>query len=377
MQIPLVDLTAQYRRLKPELDAAIQRVLDRAQFILGPEVAALEREVAAYCGTSQAVAVASGTDALELTLRACGIGPGDEVITTALSFFATAQTIASVGATPVFVDIDPVTYTLDPAKVDAAISSRTKAIVPVHLYGHPADLDALLRIAQARRLAVIEDCAQAIGAALGGRRVGSFGLAGCLSFYPSKNLGAYGDGGMVVTSDGQLAERLRVLRMHGSRDRIRHDVISRNSRLDELQAAVLRVKLPHLEDWNAARRRHAQTYDRLLTQAGLSDQLVLPRTQEGAGHVFHLYAVQCPQRDVLVKRLIERGIGVQIHYALTLPQEPAFASLGYRQGQFPVAERLAASVLSLPLYPELSEEHIRVVVQILSEILRGLGPSHT
>ncbi len=377
MQIPLVDLTAQYRRLKPELDAAIQRVLDRAQFILGPEVAALEREVAAYCGTSQAVAVASGTDALELTLRACGIGPGDEVITTALSFFATAQTIASVGATPVFVDIDPVTYTLDPAKVDAAISSRTKAIVPVHLYGHPADLDALLRIAQARRLAVIEDCAQAIGAALGGRRVGSFGLAGCLSFYPSKNLGAYGDGGMVVTSDTQLAERLRMLRVHGSRDRIRHDVISRNSRLDELQAAVLRVKLPHLEDWNAARRRHAQTYDRLLTQAGLSDQLVLPRTQEGAGHVFHLYAVQCPQRDVLVKRLIERGIGVQIHYALTLPQEPAFASLGYRQGQFPVAERLAASVLSLPLYPELSEEHIRVVVQILSEILRGLGPSHT
>jgi dTDP-4-amino-4,6-dideoxygalactose transaminase len=244
-----------------------------------------------------------------LTLRACGIGPGDEVITTALSFFATAQTIASVGATPVFVDIDPVTYTLDPAKVDAAISSRTKAIVPVHLYGHPADLDALLRIAQARRLAVIEDCAQAIGADLGGRRVGSFGLAGCLSFYPSKNLGAYGDGGMVVTSDAQLAERLRILRMHGSRDRIRHDVISRNSRLDELQAAVLRVKLPHLEDWNATRRRHAQTYDRLLTQAGFSDQFVLPRTLEGAGHVFHLYAVQCPQRDVLVKRLIERGIG--------------------------------------------------------------------
>ncbi|MBI4323040.1 MAG: DegT/DnrJ/EryC1/StrS family aminotransferase [Candidatus Omnitrophica bacterium] len=375
MPIPLVDLTAQYRRLKPELDAAIQRVLDRGQFILGPEVEALERDVAAYCGTSQAVAVASGTDALELTLRACGIGPGDEVVTTALSFFATAQTIASVGATPVFVDIDPVTYTLDPAQVDAAISSRTKAIVPVHLYGHPADLDALLRIAQARRLAVIEDCAQAIGAALGGRRVGSFGLAGCLSFYPSKNLGAYGDGGMVVTSDAQLAERLRILRMHGSRDRIRHDVISRNSRLDELQAAILRVKLPHLEDWNAARRRHAQTYTRLLTQAGLADRLALPQARAEAGHVFHLYVVRCQDRDRVAGQLMERGIGVQSHYTIALPHEPAFASLAHRRGQFPVAEQAADTVLSLPMYPELSEEHLRTVVQSLSEVLRGFGPS--
>lgn len=377
MQIPLVDLTAQYRRIKPELDAAIQRVLDRGQFILGPEVEALEREIAGYCGTRHAISVASGTDALELSLRACHIGPGDEVVTTALSFFATAQTIASVGATPVFVDIDPVTYTIDVSRLAAAITPKTKAIIPAHLYGHPAEMDEIGRLAARHRLLVIEDCAQAIGATDRGRKVGSFGAAGCLSFYPSKNLGAYGDGGMVVTSDAQLAERLRMLRVHGSRDRIRHDVISRNSRLDELQAAVLRVKLPHLEDWNAARRRHAQTYDRLLTQAGLSDQLVLPRTQEGAGHVFHLYAVQCPQRDVLVKRLIERGIGVQIHYALTLPQEPAFASLGYRQGQFPVAERLAASVLSLPLYPELSEEHIRAVVQGLSELVRGFGQSNT
>jgi len=366
----LVDLQAQYRRLKPEIDAAIQRVLDRAEFILGPEVKALERELAAYCQTAHAVAVASGTDALELALRACRVGPGNEVITSAFSFFASAETIATLGVRPVFVDIDPVTYTIDPALIERAVTTRTKAIVPVHLFGHPCDMDAILPIARAHRLKIIEDCAQAIGASVGQRRVGSFGDAGALSFYPSKNLGAYGDGGMVVTTDASIAERVRLLRYHGSRDRVIHETIATNSRLDELQAAILRVKLPYLEAWIQARRRHAQTYRRLLVQAGL-DELIVPQERPGARHVFHLLVIRCPKRDALYERLVNQGVGVQIHYSLALPFEPAFASLGYKPGQFPAAERVAREVLSLPLYPELAPELIETVVSHLQGVLRA------
>lgn len=370
MRVPLVDLHAQYQAIKPDIDAAIQRVLDRGSFILGPEVEALEREVAAYCGTAHAVGVASGTDALELALRACGVGSGDEVITSALSFFATAQAIAAVGATPVFVDIDPVSYTLNPALVEQAVTPRTKALLPVHLYGHPCEMDALARIAAARRLALIEDCAQAIGAAYQGRRVGAFGIAGCFSFYPTKNLGAYGDGGMVVTSDARLAEQLRILRVHGSRDRSHHELLSRNSRLDELQAAILRVKLGHLEAWNEARRRHAATYQRLIEQAELP-HVVTPQEQPGCRHVYHLYVLLTHQRDALLRAFHQHDIGAQIHYALALPHQPVFASLNHRQGDFPVAERIAAQALSLPMYPELTAA---LSEQVVSHLARALGP---
>jgi len=369
--IPLVDLAAQYQDLKPEIDAAIARVLEGGHFILGPEVEALEREVAAYCGTSHAVAVASGTDALELALRAAGLGPGDEVITTAFSFFATASSIVNIGATPVFVDLDPVTYALDPAQVEAKVSSKTKAILPVHLYGHPCDMDALARIAQRHKLAIIEDCAQAIGAEHRGRKVGSFGLAGCFSFYPTKNLGAYGDAGMVVTSDARVAEQVRLLRIHGSRDRARYEVISRNSRLDELQAAVLRVKLPHLDAWNAARRQHAARYQALLKDAA-GPALVLPHAQEGSLHVFHLYVIRVKERDRVQKALVQAGVGAQIHYPYALPHQPVFASLGYRTGQFPVAERAAAEVISLPAYPELTPTLVEQVVSRLLKVLNGV-----
>lgn len=365
MKIPLIDLVAQYQGIKPEIDAAIQRVVSQGQFILGPEVKALEQELAAYCGAAHAVGVASGTDALELTLRACGIGPGDEVITTALSFFATAEVTALVGARPVFVDIDPATLTIDPAQVAAKVSPRTKAILPVHLYGHPCDMDALMPLAASRNLLVIEDCAQAIGAEVRGRKVGSFGAAGCFSFFPSKNLGAYGDGGMVVTNDQALAESLRRLRVHGSRQRYHHDRLGTNSRLDELQAAILRAKLPHLEAWTEARRTHAQTYRRLITAHGLGG-LTLPSERPDCRHVYHLYVIRSARRNHLVTALTQAGIGTQVTYPLALPHQPALAFLGHPVGEFPVAEQATAEVLSLPLYPELTEEMIETVVTALA-----------
>ncbi len=373
--IPLVDLRQQYRSLQQEIQSAIHAVFERGQFILGPEGEALEREIAAYCGTAYAVGVASGTDALELSLRACHIGPGDEVITTAVSFFATAGAIAAVGARPVFVDIDPVSYTLDPAKVQRAITPRTKAIIPVHLYGHPCDMAPLLAIARASRLRVIEDCAQAIGAAYRGRRVGSFGDAGAISFYPSKNLGAYGDGGMVVTSKADIADQVRLLRMHGSRDRVRHEVVSRNSRLDELQAAMLRVKLKYLDRWNHARRAHAEAYQRLFGQSR-PDRLVLPQERPGSRHVYHLYVIRVPQRAALQQGLAKQGIASQIHYHIPLHLEPAFASLGYRRGAFPQAEELTDEALSLPLYPEMAPQDIARVAQVVARTLQLPSSRH-
>jgi len=368
--IPLIDLQAQYRTIKDEIDHAIRTVLERGQFILGPEVAALEREIAAYCGTMHAIAVASGTDALELSLRACGIGPGDEVITTAYSFFATAEAILAVGAAPVFVDIEPDAYTLDPDQLAAQVTPRTKAILPVHLYGHPCAMEPILQVARAHRLKIIEDCAQAIGARVGHKRVGSFAEAGCLSFYPSKNLGAYGDGGMVVTNDASLVEQIRLLRHHGSRDRYRHVAVGTNSRLDELQAAILRVKLRHLDAWNEVRRSHARTYAEAFRRHRL-DSLILPRELPECVHVYHLYSVRTSQRERVMAALSEHGIGHQVAYPTTLPAQPALASHRASARTFPRAEAVAREILSLPMYPELTADLIEhVVIQVARALQR-------
>ncbi|PIQ84394.1 MAG: transcriptional regulator [Candidatus Omnitrophica bacterium CG11_big_fil_rev_8_21_14_0_20_63_9] len=352
-RIPLVDLQAQYQSIKPEIDAAVARVLASGHFILGPEVEALEREVAAYCGTRHAVGVASGTDALVLSLRACGIGPGAEVITTAFSFFATAEAILLAGAAPVFVDIEPATCNLDADQLADAVTSRTKAILPVHLYGHPCAMDRVMDVAQARRLRVIEDCAQAIGATCGGQRVGAFGDAGCLSFYPTKNLGGYGDGGMVVTNDPKLAEHIRLLRAHGSAQRYHHAALGVNSRLDELQAAVLRVKLRHLDRWTEARRRNAEAYRAAFARhsaAGLEGPVERP----GCQAVYHLYTIRSPKRDRIHDTLDSESIETQVAYPGTLPSQPALAAIGGRHAPVPRAEEAARQVLSLPVYPELT-----------------------
>ena len=371
--VPFLDLQAQYRAIRPEIDAAIARVLASGQFVLGPEGKALEREIAAGCGVAHGVGVASGTDALELALRACDIGPGDEVITTPLSFIATAEAIAAVGATIVFADIEPAAYTLDPQAVAAHVTPRTRAVIPVHLYGHPCDMDALAVVAQRHQLVVIEDCAQAIGARLHDRPLGSFGIAGCLSFYPTKNLGGYGDGGMIVTRDEALDGRTRLLRQHGDRARYDHVVIGRNSRLDELQAAILRAKLPHLDAWTDARRRLAALYTRLLAPLR-SNGVVPPEERPGSFHAFHAYTVRCPNRDDVARRLAERGIATQVYYPTTLPHQPALRESMSGHADCPAAERASREVLSLPLYPELTESAVEQVSMVLSETVRRKQP---
>ena len=365
MPIPLLDLRAQYQSIKPELDAAIQRVLESGQFILGPEVEAFEREMAAYCGAAHAVGVASGTDALELSLRAYGVGPGDEVITTAFSFFATAEAILAVGALPVFIDIEPVTYNLDPSQLTGAVTKRTKAILPVHLFGHPCDIETVTAFARARHLKVVEDCAQAIGAEVRGKRVGTFGDAAAFSFYPTKNLGGYGDGGMVITNDPQIAEQVRLLRAHGSRERYRHPTLGTNSRLDELQAAILRVKLRHLDQWNEARRALAARYHELIA-AQCASQVTPPQERPSCRHVYHLYAVRSPIRDQLAHALAEESIATQICYPGSMPSQPALAGAPSSRGIWPCADEVAKTILALPLYPELTAEQQRRVINGLS-----------
>jgi len=364
-KIPLLDLPAQYGGIKAEIHEAIQRVCDKGVFILGPEVRALEEEFKASCGSKYAVAVASGTDALELSLRAYGIGRGDEVVLPALSCFATASAVAALGARPVFVDVEPATYTIDPLLIEQAITPRTKAILPVHLYGQPCDMQAILEIARERGVRVIEDCAQAFGAAIGGQRVGTFGDAGAFSFYPTKNLGAYGDGGMVLTDRCEVAERIQLFRTHGSHDGVHHDVVSRNSRLDEIQAAILRVKLRHVEAWNEARRARTRTYRQVFRQHRVPG-LILPQERPESRHVYHLYVVRVQQRKKFQQMLAEEGISTLVHYEVPLHLEPAFASLGYRPGAFPHAERLTAEIVSLPLYPELTPEAIERVVGVIA-----------
>lgn len=368
--IPQIDLTRQHAALKVELLEAVERVLRSSRFILGPEGAALEAEVAALCGVRHGVGVASGTDALHLALRALDVGPGDEVITPAFSFVASASAVLHAGARPVFVDIDLRTFTLDPAQVERAITSRTKAILPVHLYGHPADMDALTAVAGRHRLAVIEDVAQAIGASYAGRRVGSFGDLGCLSFYPTKNLGACGDAGMVVTDREELADRVRRLRDHGSRAKYQHAELGWSSRLDELQAALLRVKLRHLPAWTKARRALAARYSALL--AGLP--LSLPQERPPAVHVYHHYTVLSPKRDALAKALADLGVGTSLHYPLPIPGQPMFRNLGGPgQAECPVAWQASREVLSLPCFPELAEAEVDTVAQAVHQAVNRIG----
>lgn len=349
--IPMVDLKAQYAHLKAEIDAAVQGVLADTRFILGPNVQALESELAAYLGVEHAVTCASGTDALHLALRAAGIGPGDEVITTAFTFIATAEAIRYVGATPVFVDIDPKTFNIDPERVEAAITPRTRALLPVHLFGQPANLHALSDLCQAHGLMLIEDCAQSFGATLDGRQTGAFGDFGCFSFFPSKNLGAFGDGGLVTARDAEHAALLRNLRNHGSDVRYHHDRIGYNSRLDEMQAAILRVKLPHVDDFNARRRAVAQRY-----HAGLADSGATPPFEDGLGvHVFHQYTLLSEHRDAIMAALQKAEVASAIYYPIPLHRQKAFADITAGV-DLPVTEDVAARCLSLPIHPELPLE---------------------
>jgi dTDP-4-amino-4,6-dideoxygalactose transaminase len=363
--IPLVDLKAQYAAIRAEIDTAIQRVLDSTAFILGSEVEQFEAAFAAYCGAPHAVGVSSGSAALRLALLACGIGPGDEVITSPHTFIATAEAISHSGARPVFVDIDPQSYNLDVEQVAAAIGPRTKAVIAVHLYGLPVDLDALLALTRRHGVALIEDAAQAHGATYKGRRVGSFGAAACFSFYPGKNLGAYGDGGMVVSNDAALAARVRMLRDHGRRDKYLHETLGYGERLDALQAAVLRVKLGHLDVWNGQRRQGARRYRELLA----SSPVVLPATPADATPVYHLFVVRVAERDRVLERLHAAGVGAGVHYPIPVHLQPAYAPLGHAAGSFPHAERAAREVLSLPLYPEITDAQQQEVVAVLDASL--------
>lgn len=361
--IPVLDLKAQYAAIEPEIDVAIKEVLLSSAFVLGPAVRDLERQVAAYCECQHGVGVASGTDALRLTLAALGVGPGDEVITTPFTFIATANTISHCGATPVFVDIDPQTYNLDSTAVAAAITPRTRAVLPVHLYGQPADMDPIMALAEAHGLYVIEDAAQAIGARYKGRRVGSIGHAGCLSFYPTKNLGAYGDGGMVVTNDAVLAEKIDVLRRQGSRKKYHAEVLGFNSRLDSLQAAILGVKLKYLDGWNAARRQVAQRYNRLLQ--GLP--VTIPYESLDMVHVYHQYTIRAPQRNALAAHLQERGIGTMVYYPMPIHLQALYANSEHPPAHLPVSEAASQEVLSLPMYPELTEAQQQGIAQAIRE----------
>ncbi len=360
MNVPFVDLKTQFAAIRGDVMRNVEKVLQNTNFILGAEVSEFEKAFAAYCECRHAVGVASGLDALKLALRALDIGPGDEVITTANTFIATALAVNSVGATPVLVDMDAVSYNLDPKQLDAAVTPRTKAILPVHLYGQPADMDPILAWAEKRKLHVIEDACQAHGARYKGRRCGSLGRIAAFSFYPGKNLGAYGDGGAVTTNDPALAEKVVLLRGYGSTVKYYHDALGENSRLDTIQAAVLNAKLPHLDAWNAARRRAAARYTEQL--AGVGD-VATPQILPFAEHVFHLYVIRTARRDALLKFLQERGVGCIIHYPVPIHLQKAYADRGWKRGDFPETERAADEILSLPMFPDITDAQIDYVVQ--------------
>jgi len=366
--IKLVDLQRQYQPLKEEVLAAIAGVLDGMNLFLGENVYHLERDFARFCQTKYAIGVGSGTDGLTLALRACGIKPGDEVITAPNTFFATVEAIVTVGAKPVFVDIDPDTYTIDPRLIEIAITGRTKALIPVHLYGHPADMQPIMAIARKHGLKVIEDACQAHGAEYRGQRAGSFGDAAVFSFYYSKNLGAYGEGGMVVTNDREVATKLQMLRNHGSPERYRHSIIGVNSRLDEIQAAILRLKLNYLEQWNMKRRSLAIEYTRRLSEV---PDVGLPIERPGSRHVYHLYVIQVPRRDQLQQWLSRHGIETGIHYPLPAHLQEACADLGYKRGSFAVSEKAAEQILSLPMHPDLTIDDVAYVCQTLADCMYG------
>jgi dTDP-4-amino-4,6-dideoxygalactose transaminase len=365
--IPFLDLKAQYRSIREDILNALESVAEDCSFILGKEVAAFEEEFAAYCGARFGIAVNSGSSALHLALLATGIGPGDEVITVPFTFVATVAAIQYTGAGAVLVDIDPRSFTMDVTRIEDAITPRTKAILPVHLYGQPADMDPILEIAQRRNLAVIEDAAQAHGAEYKGRRVGSIGDLGCFSFYPGKNLGAYGEGGIVVTSNEDYARKIRMLRDWGQEHKYRHDLKGYNYRMEGFQGAVLRVKLRRLQEWTEARRARAQGYNEILLDSGISTPTEMPYSR----HVYHIYAVRFPDRDGLQNALKDHGIQSGIHYPIPVHLQKAYADLGRRLGDFPCSEKAAQEVLSLPLYPEMPEGHLKIVCAALREGVHG------
>jgi dTDP-4-amino-4,6-dideoxygalactose transaminase len=371
MNVPLLDLKRQYESIRGEIDAAVAAVFASQQFILGPAVESCERAVAAYCGCRHAIGVSSGTDALLVCLMAEGIGPGDEVITSPFTFFATGGSIARVGAKPVFADIDPATFNLDPRGVEARITPRTRALMPVHLYGQAADMDPLLGLAARHNLVVIEDAAQAIGTSYRGRAAGSLGHYGCFSFFPSKNLGGAGDGGMVTTHDDERAERVRRLRNHGMSPKYYHAVVGGNFRLDALQAAVVGAKLPHLDGWAEGRRRNAEAYRRRLEAAGLAGGPVRLPPVVFERHVFNQFVVRAQRRDGLAAHLKAAGIGHEIYYPVPLHLQECFRHLGHRPGDFPESEKAAAEVLALPIYPELSGEQLAAVVDAIASFHGG------
>jgi len=365
MEIPFVDLKTQYESLREEIHVALERVMSRADLILGEEVALFEQELAAYCGVKHVISCASGTDALHLAARACGIGPGDEIITVPNTYISTVFAASYVGAMPVLIDVDPATYVMDVNLLEAAITPRTRAIIPVHLFGHPAPMDAIMSIAERYGLFVIEDVAQAVGSEWKGKRSGSYGHIGCYSFYPSKNLGAYGDGGAVTTNDDELARKLRLLRNYGQETKYYHQIIGYNSRLDTLQAAILRVKLPKLPNWTNQRRSAAKRYSELLRNL----RCKLPIEAAGAKHVYHCYVIEVQNRDVVLSYLRSHGVMAQVHYPMPVHLQECYRKLGWSKRHFPVTERAANHMISLPIYPEITPEQQEYVASILEDAI--------
>jgi dTDP-4-amino-4,6-dideoxygalactose transaminase len=370
MNIPLLDLKAQYQSMRSEILAAIEATCDDQGFILGPRVVALEQAVAKYVGSAHAVGVASGSDALLLALMALGVKAGDEVVTVPFTFFATAGAISRLGAKPVFIDVRPDTFNMDPALLERALTPKTKAVIPVHLFGQCADMEAINRIAAGRKIGVIEDACQAIGAARNRKRAGVLGTLACFSFFPSKNLGGFGDGGMVTTNDKALAESIAMLRVHGSRVRYVHEAVGINSRLDALQAAVLLVKLKRLDEWAEGRRRNATQYERLFSEAKLLERVTLPTVEASSFHVFNQFTIRVQKRDELRAYLKEKGVGTEVYYPLPMHLQNCYRDLGYQKGSFPESERAAEEVLSLPIYAELTEAQLQYVVQTIAEFYR-------
>lgn len=371
MKVPILDLKVQFRAIRQEILTVIEEVCDDQGFVLGTRVECLEEALAKFCGTSHAVGVASGSDALLLSLMALDVGPGDEVITSPFTFFSTAGVISRLHAKPVFVDIQADTFNINPDQLADAISERTKAIVPVHLFGQCAEMEKIAQIAAQSGVSVIEDACQAIGAARNGVRVGGFGYAGCFSFFPSKNLGGFGDGGLITTHDPEVADRLRALRVHGSRSDYHHHLIGMNSRLDALQAAVLHVKLKYLDTWTEQRRRNAERYHELFQNAGLLDRITLPHVDQANYHVYNQFTIRTPKRDQLSTYLTQHGVGNKIYYPVPLHLQECYQVLGYRQGQLPVSEQAAKDVLSLPIYSELSPDQMAYVVETIQAFFRN------
>jgi dTDP-4-amino-4,6-dideoxygalactose transaminase len=365
MKVPFLDLKRQYDAIKKEIDEAVFSVLSNTRFILGPEVKNLEDEVAAYCGTEFAIGVASGTDALLLSLRACGVKPGDEVITSSFSFFASAGVISRLGAVPVFVDINAETYNIDPDQIEGKISQKTKAIMPVHLFGQCADMDPTMDVAKRHNLKVVEDAAQAIGAEYKEKKAGAIGDFGCFSFFPSKNLGGAGDGGMVVTNDPEMSEMVRILRVHGSKPKYYHSIVGYNSRLDTIQAAILGVKLKYLDDWSKTRRKHAEIYNSAFKDL----DIIIPKEESFNYHIYNQYTIAVKKRDELRKHLKEKEIGHDSYYPVPLHLQECYGFLGYKKGDLPVSENKAEEVVSIPIYPELTKEEQEYVISTITEFV--------